>query len=229
VARSEGIFATLDVDELERVSRVIGSHNYKRGQVLFYEGNPCSAVFCVRSGLVKVSKAAPRDHQHILHLAGPGELLGLESLLANGKHAATGEMLENGVVCQIDRADLAEVLDRRGDVLHAIARRLARRLVRSERERSELASGDVRERLASTLMALASRFGAEDDGRIRIGVDLSREELAEMIGASTETAIRQLGEFRELGIVSTDGRAILVEDSSRLGRIAHVRSGEPPG
>jgi CRP-like cAMP-binding protein len=103
---------------------------------------------------------------------------------------------------------------------------MAEQLLRCEDERVELAGGDVRERLAATLLNLATRFGEAEDDATRIALQLSREELAEMIGASTETTIRQLSEFREQGIVSNSGRRIRLDDPERLARIARVTNGQ---
>lgn len=224
--RSEGVFEVLEGLELDRLNRSKVTNVYRRGQTLFHEGNPCAGVFCIRSGLVKISRAAPRNRRHILYLAGPAEVLGLESVLTGEPHSSTAEMAEDGVVCLIDRGEVQQFMRERTEVCRAIAETMAQQLLRCEDERVELAGGDVRERLAATLLNLATRFGEEEDEATRIALQLSREELAEMIGASTETTIRQLSEFREQGIVSNSGRRIRLDDADRLARIARVSNGQ---
>jgi CRP-like cAMP-binding protein len=78
-SRFEGIFARLGPEALETLDQARVSHDYARGQSLFFEGGACTGVYCIRSGLAKVSKAAPRDRQHVLYLAGPGSVVGLEA------------------------------------------------------------------------------------------------------------------------------------------------------
>ena len=76
-----------------------------------------------------------------------------------------------------------------------------------------------------TLLSLGSRFGvedAEDSRMVRVEIRLSREELAEIVGASTETVIRQLAEFRDQEIVRTEDRALVLQDVDRLARIARL-------
>jgi CRP-like cAMP-binding protein len=175
---------------------------------------------------VKVSRSAPRNRRHILYLSGPGEVLGLESVLTGEPHSSTAEMAEDGTVCLIDRGEIQAILQERTEVARAIAETMAQQLLRCEDERVELAGGDVRERLAATLLNLATRFGEPEDEAMKIALQLSREELAEMIGASTETTIRQLSEFREQGIVSNSGRRIRLDDPERLARIARVTNGQ---
>jgi CRP-like cAMP-binding protein len=221
-ARLRGIFATLDGAEFERLDRAKISHCYRRGQALFYEGNPCSGVFCVRSGLLKIYKSAPHGRQHILGLAEAGDVLGFESLLTGDLHTTSSEMIEDGTVCQIGRKELMRLLRDRPDVLRSVTTFLARQLLRTQEERTGLAGADLRERLALMLVDFARRFGKVTDGKVRIDLRLSRAELAQMLGASTEATIRQLAEFREQGALSTNGRTIVLDDPDRLLRFART-------
>lgn len=224
-SRLSGVFATLDPVSLAQLTRTRIAHSYDKGQVLFYEGNPCTSVFCIESGVAKVYKNGARNRMYILYLAKAGDVLGLEALLAGDFHAATAEMLEGGIVCALDRAELLHVMDDRPRMYQVISSCLAEQLRRSEEDRAELASAGVRERLALTLLTLATRYGEEVSGHVRIGVDLSRDDLADMVGTTTETAIRYLGDLRDRHILSTDGRTIFVDDLDRLARLARLESG----
>lgn len=223
--RLSGVFSQLDPNGLERLSRTKASRVYERGQMLFYEGNPCAGVFCVKSGLAKVYKEAPHDRSYILYLAGPGDVLGLESVVSGTVHTATAEMLEDGAVCQIDPHDLAELIGAEPGLQRTVLRLLSRQLIEANEERTELAAGEVRERLALTLLALAERYGAVQSDGIRLKLNLSREDLAELIGATTETTIRHLSELRTKDIVHTSGREIVIHDTARLARIARIPVG----
>jgi len=226
-SRLLGVFRGLGEQDLAGIDRGRVVHHYRKGQVLHYEGNPAQGVDCLRSGRAKVYRSAPRDRQHILRIAEAGDLLGLPSVLAGEVHASTAEMIEDGSVCHIDRDTIVGALGSSADALRAVTDLLASQLLHCEAERAELASGTVRERMASTLLDLTHRYGVASEGGLRIDVKLSREELAEMIGASPETAIRQLSEFRAEGIVSTRGRSILVADLTRLARAARTAAESP--
>jgi CRP/FNR family transcriptional regulator len=203
-------------------------HRYRKGQILHYEGNPAAGVDCIRAGRVKVYRSAPRDRQHILRIAEEGDVLGLESILTGDNHASTAEMIDEGTICHLDREAFLAALESNPAALRAVTDMLAEQLLRSEAERAELAGGSVRERMASTLLDLARRYGVQTKAGVRIDLTLSREDLAEMIGTTPETAIRQLSEFRTEGIVATRGRSITIEDPARLGRAAHARTDQAP-
>jgi CRP/FNR family transcriptional regulator len=170
-----------------------------------------------------VYRSAPHARDHILLIAEPGDVLGIESVFAGGNHASTAEMIEDGTVCHIPRDAFLGALEADPPALRAVTELLARELLRSEAERVELAGGSVRERLALTLLELVRRYGQPQETGLRIDLTLSREELAELVGTAPETAIRQLGELRREGIVATRGRAIVVQDLARLAHVANER------
>lgn len=220
--RSGGFAAGLDVVDLQRLDRAKVAHSYRRGQPLFYEGNPSTAVYCIRSALVKVVKTAPHGRRHVLALAGPGDLLGLEACVSGAPYGNGAEILADGLVCQIERSDIAHLVETYPAFQKAAVQHLAEVIRDAQGERAQLAGGDVRERTAHVILHLATRFGEPQDGRVHLMLDLSREDLADMIGVAAETVIRQLSDLRRRGIVTTSGRAIVVEDTERLARLARA-------
>jgi CRP/FNR family transcriptional regulator len=221
--RQVSIFRTLDGAALSRLESMRTSHRYRRGQVLHYEGTPCSAIHCLESGRAKVLRTAPGGKMCILRLVDPGEVLGMEALYAEGHlHTTTAEMIEDGMVCLFEREPLLELIRENRDLCRTVLEFLSRQLRTSEAERVELAVGDVRERTARALVLLSRRYGQEDDHGTLIGLKLSREEIAEMIGAAAETVIRQLTEFRTEGLLANHGRQLVITDVPRLARVAHL-------
>ena len=183
-----------------------------------------TGVDCLRAGRVKVYRSAPRDRQHILRIAETGDILALEPILTGKNHTSTAEMVEDGVVCHLNRDTFVSMLESDPSALRAIAGILAKQLLRSEAELVELAGASVPERMAVMLLGLARRYGSSNGDGVRIELMLSREDLAEMIGTTSETAIRQLSELRAEGIVTTAGRAITIEDLPRLAQVANKHS-----
>jgi CRP-like cAMP-binding protein len=223
MTRLKGVFACVSAPALADLDHAKVTHHYGRGHVLHYEGNPVATVVCIRSGRVKVHSCTPRDRPHILYLAGPGDVLGVESALTGRHHASTAEMIEDGSVCHIDRGTFLRTLDQSPAALRSVTKLLAEQLLRSEAERAELAGGSVGERMALTLLSLARKYGEPTENGIRIGLTLSRDDIAEMVGTTPETAIRQLSELRREGIIATRGRVILIEHPTRLARLARIQ------
>jgi CRP/FNR family transcriptional regulator len=217
-------FSAADAQQLDRAKV---AHYYRRGQTLFYEGNPCTAVFCLRSALVRVIKTAPHGRRHLLALAGPGDLLGLEAAVSGAPYDYGAEILRDGQVCLIERAPILQLIEAYPSLRDAALRQLATDVRHAQVERAQLASGDARERTAHVLLELGQRFGEAVDGRLLVRLPLSREDLADMIGVAVETAIRQISDLRRRGIVTTARGALVIEDADRLARLARTTPGTP--
>src|SRR5262249_37308811 len=117
-------------------------------------------------------------------------------------------------------ADFLAFLRATPDASLYVMRLLAFRLRDADRKRVEYATQDVVGRLAGRLVELVDRFGAEDDGAVRIELPLTQEDLAGWVGASREATARALQQMRGLGWVTTERRAITVLDLDGLGRRA---------
>jgi len=218
-SRVVGTFCELDDRNLAILDRGKSHHSYKRGQILFHEGTPALGVYCLRSGRVKASCASGGGKTHILRIHVPGALLGLEDLFAGKQHSTTAEMLEEGTACFVDRSLVYEIFSRQPRAAQAIAAELARLAQRSERERTELTLGGVREKVARVILDLARHHGNSLQQGVRISVDLTREEIAAMAGTAVETTIRQISAFREEGILAS-GHDLIVLDAARLAQAA---------
>lgn len=201
------------------------SRLYRKKQALYYEAAPSAGVYTVQSGRVKLYKTGPEGKELILRIAGPGDVLGVESVVSGQDHVSTAEMIEDGEVSFVDKASFLDRLRREPENAARVMRLLAKELVASQEERVDLAQSSVRERMAKLLTTLAQRHGSPAKQGIRIQLSLTREEMADMIGTASETAMRLLKDFREEHMLEVNGREIFVLDSNRLSRTAGLETG----
>lgn len=219
-AKKCNIFCDLAPELVGELNQIKKSHFYKKKQILCYEGNPATGIYCIESGRVKVFKTSPDGKQYINFLATTGDVLGMEGILLHDDYVATAEMLTDGIACYIEKQELMNILQRDFKTAYHLLEYLARRLKQADEERLELAQGAVRERFARLLAYLARHYGNETPQGIEVELPLSREEMAEMIGSAAETAMRLLKEFREEELLMVKGRQLTVLNADRLDRVA---------
>jgi CRP/FNR family cyclic AMP-dependent transcriptional regulator len=128
----------------------------------------------------------------------------------------------------MDRGALRRWIADRPEIAEQLLRVLARRLRRTNNNLADLIFTDVPGRVAKQLLALAQRFGTQEDGTLRVTHDLTQEEIAQLVGASRETVNKALAEFAHRGWIRVDGKtrcgsAIL--NASPGGRRRRRRSG----
>jgi CRP/FNR family transcriptional regulator len=213
----------LRAESQARIDGTKTSHRYQRGQILHYQDNPCGGVHSIVTGRAKLVRASASGRRCILRIATPGDLLGLDALLSAGRtYSTTAQMLEAGIVSFVERDVVLDVIRADPSAAEAIFAMLAEWVHVADEERAELVGSGVRERTARVLVRLAKDHGVAVGAGLLVRPQLTREELAEMVGSAAETVTRQLTEFRESDLVQLDGRRIVVTDLERLTRVAHL-------
>lgn len=221
-SRSLGLFCQLSEQDQEMCNKHKTTNLYKSGQILFYEGNRPFGVYCVFSGKVKLYKTGFNGRLQIVRLAGVGDLLGYRSMLSEEPYSATAEAMEDAMVCFIDRATFFELMRRNTKLAMEMMKKLCRELKSAEDHVLDVAQKSTRERLAGLLLTLKETYGKPCADGTEIGIELSREEMAEMIGTTQETVIRLLSDFKDKGVLLIDGRHIVIPDTKPLLKLTHT-------
>ena len=226
-SRLLGLLCNLEGEALKECNQHKTTNSYKKGQVIFYEGNHAYGLYCIFAGRVKLFKSGVDGKQQILRIAGPGDLLGYRSLFSDEPYAANAEVLEDATICCIDKDAFFPLLSKNPDLALNIIKKLSRELRFAERLATSMAQHSVRERMAELLLILQESYGkpVNPNGKgVRINLALSRRELGEMIGITEETAIRLLSEFKQDGMIDVKEREITVLNPKALLDIARIET-----
>jgi CRP-like cAMP-binding protein len=215
--RAKSLVADLRVDRLPEFRSASVIAPYRRHQVIFLEGTPATGLYFVCRGAVKVYQSERFGRQHILGIAGPGDLLGELPLDPAETYAASAEALTDAQLCFLPRERLAEILQLHPMLGTRLVAGLSKALAGARKKVRALALKPALNRLAEILL----QIGVPHDASGPVVLRYSRREFAEMIGVSTETAIRFLAQLKRQGIIETQGRALVVADPERLRRLAN--------
>lgn len=210
------LFAGLTPAQLADVARVGRRHRYRRGQVVFYQGDPGDALYLILSGQVKVSVTSRQGEEAILAVLGAGECFGELALLDDQPRSATIETTQPTEAFIFYRPDFYRFLRQAPDVAIALLRVLAARLRATDKVVEDSAFLDIPERVAKKLLALAAAHGRSVEDGTAIDLNLSQQELASMIGATRESVNKALSYFRDRGILSIGRQRITIRRPEAL-------------
>jgi CRP-like cAMP-binding protein len=202
-----------DRDELYALGR---RQRWLRGTTLFSEGDRPGNVVILLRGRAKVYSLVERGTEIVLAIRGPGALLGELSAVDGAPRAASVEALERVEALVVALPAFTEFLRSHPDAALGMVRMIVARLRDADRKRVEFGTYDTLGRVALRLVELAERFGAKVDGRIRIDLPFTQEELASWIGASREAVAKALRSLRDQGMIETRRKAVSVLDLERL-------------
>jgi CRP-like cAMP-binding protein len=218
IVRQFNSLKTLTKDELIRISACKTSKIIRKGDVLFKEGEHLNGVFCIKDGVCKVSKMSENGRNQIISLIQKGNMLGERSLISDEISNLTAIALSDMEVCFIPKEEIIKDLEKNPTFTLDVLKTMATSLKSADNLVVDMAQKSVKQRLAETLLHLLEKFNINKDGAIDI--QLSREDIANIIGTATESAIRILSELKKKKIIGFIGKDIAVLNKKELEKIA---------
>jgi CRP/FNR family transcriptional regulator len=184
------------------------SFHFKKGELLFKEGDTMTGMYFINKGLVKVHKKWSDDKELILRLAKNGDIVGHRGLGTDIIYPVSGTALEPTDVCFVDLDFFNSTLKVNHDFLYQLMLFFAAELKESEKRMRNLAHMTVKGRVANALLFLKQKFGTAPGDHIDI--TLSRQDLASYTGTTYETLFRVINELVEENAIKTDGKNIVL-------------------
>lgn len=218
IVREFSSLKALNKDELVKLAECKSSHTVKKGDIIFEEGETINGIYCVKDGICKLTKLSPNGKDHIVKLIKKGELLGQRSLISDEPVNLSAIALEDMEVCFIPKNEVMGFFDKNNQFSMNVMKTICGDLKEADDHMVNMAQKTVKERLAETLLYLQDTFGKNEDNTLK--VQLSRDELASMIGTATESCIRLLSDFNKLGLIELSGKKIILKDINKLKKIA---------
>jgi CRP/FNR family transcriptional regulator len=217
--RATPLFRGLSSEDQKRLAALAALRNYDRGDFLWRAGDPAEQLTIVVKGRVKIVTHGDTGDT-ILELFEEGEPVGAIAVYNYMPYPASAVCMEPVVLLTLPRRDYFELLDRNPDFARAIIRELTKLVVAMARRLQELRGQKVDARIAQLFLTLAERLGKEVKGGIEIPIQLTRQEIADLVGTTVESSIRVLSRWgRERIVVSGENR-FLIPSREKLREIA---------
>lgn len=211
--QARGVSALQDLSKDRRV------RNLERKGILFHEGDEMRHVPFLVTGKVRTFKVNNDGKEFVTGLHVPGDFIGYLGMLEGGHAMETAEAMEESEVALVPREDLLRLLYRDRDVSMRFIRMLTHEMGEKQERLLQLAYASVRQRVAQALLKLHDRFsGAQSE---ELGVRISRDDLAAIVGTATESLIRCLTDLKDEGLIITQGRDIRITERRGLERLAN--------
>lgn len=217
--RTDGVFKQLRQEEIDLIQLHKRCRHYAKGEYIFREGTRSNGLYCISSGKVKIFKTGDEGRDYIVRLAGAGDIIGYRALISDEPYYASAVAFEPTTVCLVPTPDFNSFVEGNPSFLKTLMQQLSHDLRVAEERMLHLAQKSVRERLADTLLLLANMYGTRGPEH-QLSVELTREDIASLVGTATETTIRLLSDLKSEGIIATNGKKIMIQNEKALRLIA---------
>jgi len=209
------IFSDLSDAELKFLSDHAVSKRYAAGELIFGEGDPCSGLYVVESGEVRIFKTSAGGREQVLTIERAGNSIAELPVFDGGAYPASAAAAADAVVLFISRGDFRALCLEHPEVALKVLRMVGLRLRRLVNIIEELSFTTVRHRLAALLMRFA-RDAGHRSGQARFTLKANNQELASQIGTVRELVSRNLSRFQAEGLIHMDGKDITIPDLAKL-------------
>lgn len=217
----DSIFNLLNKEEKELFEKNKQCTGYKKGEIIYKEGDMPGGLICLCAGKVKIFKEGVGGRDQIIRMERPVHFIGFRALFADEHYIASAVAIEDCSLCYLEKTILEKLIKSNGNFAIRVINILAKELGFSNERTVSLTQKHIRGRLAESLLVMLNTFDFEDDGKT-IKVYLSREDLANLSNMTTSNAIRTLSTFASEGVISIDGRRISIEKLDELKKISSL-------
>jgi len=208
------LLSALRRDDREALAPLCRARGYEKGETIFREGESADRIHFVVLGRVKIVKAAA-GRDVILEILGPGEPVGAVAVFERRPFPASAVTLEGSSILSIPEREFFQLVESRPEMMRRLLAGLTYRLIMVNKRLADM-TGSAEYRAARLFLTLADRVGAQQDGGLFIALALTRQEIADLIGTTLETAIRLMSRWQKDGLVLTEKTGFVIPDVAGL-------------
>jgi CRP/FNR family cyclic AMP-dependent transcriptional regulator len=194
--------------------------SYRPRQVIYLPGDRAQGVHFLASGRIKISKVTRDGKELTLAYRSEGDFFGEPCLLDGGPREEMAEAMDASITVEIPRDVLDGLLKQDGGAAYKFARALILRRKDLETRVEQLIFKDVGAKLAELLLNLGHEHGISDERGLMVGLKITHQEMANLIGSTRETVSLTLSQFKRKGLIQTEGRRVILADQEGLKALA---------
>jgi CRP/FNR family transcriptional regulator len=204
-------FHSVSEEELVSVCNNKKENEHQKGDVIIEEGALIEDFIYLKSGLVKLYKTSGNQEQ-ILKFAGPFDFVSILNIFSNSKYQYSVQALEDSVTCHVKFNEVRNMVLENGVFAHGLLQKMGQVSDDIIQESLEIRRHNLKGRVAIVLLYFADRVYESNEFEL----PLSRKEIAEYIGKTTENVIRALSDFKKSEIIKIYGKSIEIIDKNML-------------
>ncbi len=211
------LLSSLSPEEGHKISEGVSSETYKKGELIFREGQKANKLYIICSGKIKIFRNTVDGKEQILYILTEGDFIGAFNLLKEDEFDFNAAAVEDTQISMLEKEAFDKVMLSNPEITLKIFEKAYERIMKVEALVARLSSNSPDAKVAGLLLDLIERFGTSTDEGIVLDLTISREEMGSYAGISRETMSRKLQLFQEMDLIKLMGvKKILIIDQNKL-------------
>lgn len=213
-------FASLSHEDIAQINLLFREYGYAAGETIYFSGDRALHLYVVASGQIKLLRHTLAGQDILTDVLSPGDFFGTVSSLEDAAYSDTAQAQTSACILAIPADDFRALLTRYPAAALTVLDITAKRLHDAHEMLRQISAYPVEQRIAYVLLRLADKLGEPGDEGLLIQMPLTRDDIAQMTGATAETASRVMSQFQKDGIVNSGRQWVAIADRDRLAALA---------
>lgn len=209
------IFQQCTAEEIEQIASILMPKEVKKKDILFYEGEPCEVIYLINKGRVKVYKTTEDGREQIVNLLGKGDIFPHVGWYGGSAYPATAESLEDGQLYFLYINKFTQLLEVNPRLTIKLLQEFDAKIRELQGRLSNVLSRDMTEKILNILYSLAKNKGIETEEGYMLEIELTHQDIANMVGTTRETASRVISQLKKEGKLILDHKMLLIKEDSK--------------
>lgn len=205
------LFQALNHEEKEQVTKLAKARSYKKGEIIFSEGDPADTIYLVRAGRVILYKLSEDGKELALDILKENDIFGENTIFEDTQNTMNAKTIEDTFVCTCSRNDLPELL-KNPMIALKIIKFLGDKLNNYTEQVAAMAFKDVKARILGTMIRLAKEYGEITTKGVKINILLNHQDLATLVNASRVMVTNTLNELKKEKLIEVNQRTFYILD-----------------
>lgn len=210
------LFKEMSQEDMKELDRITVEESVKKKEAIFFPGDPSQKIYILKVGHIKISRVSEEGREVTFALLEPGDIFGELEVLQDSPRDTLAEALDDSQLCVIQKEQFISMVRQKPEFSYRLTKLIGFRLQKIENRVEDLVFRDVHSRVALLLCQFAKDYGQETASGILIKIKLTHQEIANLIGSIRETVSFVLGDFKKEGLITFEGRNIIVVQSDLL-------------
>lgn len=207
-----------DIDKLDSI--IQRGRPLRKGEHVYRENEPFTAVYAVRSGTLKAYSITDDGKEQVTGFYFPGEILGMDGISKN-KHASSAKALETAAICEIPFERLGELSARIPSLQRHFFQLMSQEIAQDQQLITMLSKNSAEQRIAALLLSISARNARRKLSASAFRLAMSRTDIGNYLGLTVETVSRIFSRFQKVGVLAVDNKEITIENPALLRDIAN--------
>ncbi len=212
---SDSIFSELNEKDLDYLNSHLKTRFYKKKQIIFYEDSPATGIYYIKQGLVKKYKTGNDGKEQIFYISKSADIIGYHAILSNENYPDSAAAIVDSVICFIPKNIFIELVEKSPQLSNLLLKNISHEFGVLINTLTIISQMSVRQRLALQLLLLKEKLYSPDSNT-KTQINISRDDLAALVGTAKENLVRLLHEFKMLDIITITGRSIVINNIKEL-------------